>query len=350
MELHTFKFYALGSDCTLQLFAPEKSRAQEAAVAAEREAARIEARYSRYRDNSELSRINAVAQTTGTVSVGAETAGLLDYAFACYRKSDGLFDVTSGLLRRAWNFSSDTLPDDHAISALLPRIGLDKIKRRDPELSFTTPGMELDFGGIGKEYAADRAADQCAAMGIEHGLVDFGGDMRLIGPRPGGEPWRVGIRHPRSPSVPMTTVELMSGALATSGDYGRFMEIGGRRYCHILNARTGWPAHGLLSVSVVANDCLVAGTLATIAMLNGRDGVGWLESLGVCHVFMDERGVVGGTEVSDVRPSCRRTSRVERCSESMTDRARSRTEDLMPTSEPARNRKNRSRPPRGATP
>jgi FAD:protein FMN transferase len=166
------------------------------------------------------------------------------------------------------------------------------------------PDMELDLGGIGKEHAADRAAAQCGAMGVQHGLVDFGGDIRLIGPRPCGEPWRIGIRHPRSSTVPMAVVDLVSGAIATSGDYERFMEVGGQRYCHILDPRTGQPAQGLRSVSVIGDDCLVAGSLATIAMLKGRDGIDWLRTLGVRHVFMDERGVIGGTETSDLTPSC----------------------------------------------
>jgi thiamine biosynthesis lipoprotein len=288
----------------LQLFAPDRTLAQDAAVAVEREAARIEARYSRYRDDSELSRINAIAKTGGSVSVDAETAGLLDYAYACFHKSDGLFDISCGLLRRAWDFSSGMLPDDEAIAALLPRIGLEKIQWYPPALTFTTSDMELDLGGMGKEYAADRAAALCGAMGIEHGLVDFGGDMRLIGPRPCGEPWHIGVRHARRSTVPMATVELLSGAIATSGDYERFMVVGGQRYCHILNPLTGRPAQGLRSVSVIADDCLVAGSLATIAMLKGSDGVDWLSTLGVRHVFMDEHGGIGGTEAIDPMLSC----------------------------------------------
>jgi FAD:protein FMN transferase len=304
LESYTFEFYALGSDCKLQLFAPSRSMAQDAAAAAEREAARIEARYSRYRDDSELSRINAVAKAGGSLSVDSETAGLIDYAYACHRKSGGLFDITSGLLRRAWNFSSDKLPDDETIATLLPRIGLEKVQWHPPTLTFTIPNMELDLGGIGKEYAADRAAALCNTFGIEHGLVDFGGDIRLIGLRPNGELWRIGVRHARSATVPMAIVDLGSGAIATSGDYERFMDVDGERYCHIVNPRTGRPAQGLRSVSVVANDCLVAGSLATTAMLKGRDGIEWLRTLGVRHVFMDEDGVVGGTEATDFMPSC----------------------------------------------
>src|ERR1700739_289491 len=294
MDGHRFEFYALGSDCSLQLITPFRSLAEDAAVAGEREVARIEARYSRYRPDSELSRINDIAAIGGSLVVDAETAGLIEYACACFRKSNGLFDITSGLLRKAWNFRVGALPTEAMIAELLPRIGLNKIGWGNPRLTFGTAAMELDLGGIGKEYAADRAAQIAGAMGIEHGLVNLGGDIRVIGS--GGRPWRIGIRHPRDPDALMIAVELTSGGLATSGDYERFIEVDGRRYRHILNPRTGWPLEGLQSVTVIGDDCLVAGSLATIAMLRGYDGCAWLRSLGVRHVIMDEHGSISGTE------------------------------------------------------
>jgi thiamine biosynthesis lipoprotein len=306
MFMGKFEFFALGSDCALQLFAEGEGQAQEAATASIREVARIEARYSRYLEDSELSRINAIAKSGGTIGIDAETAGLLDYAFACYHKSDGLFDISSGPLRKAWDFSSGRLPSHQAIESLFPRIGLDKVIWNPPYLTFSRADMELDFGGIGKEYAADRAAGICKALGAQYGLVDLGGDIRLIGPRPDGSPWRIGIRHPRRPSTSIATVELTAGGLATSGDYERFLEADGQRYCHILSPRTGWPVQGLSSVSVISEDCLVAGSLATIAMLKGRNGGVWLRDLGVRHLIVNLDGVVTGTEVSvsDSTPLC----------------------------------------------
>jgi FAD:protein FMN transferase len=300
MRSFTTQFFALGSDCAVQLFATDAAIAANAAAAAVDEIGRIEARYSRYRADSEMSRINTVAMAGGTVEVDAETSGLLDYAYACHRMSGGLFDITSGVLRQAWNFSLARLPRDEDIARLLPRIGLEKVRWEKPRLTFQVPGMEVDFGGIGKEYAADRAAGICKAIGIRHGLVDLGGDVCLVGPRPENCPWRIGIRHPRKLSAPMATIEITAGAVATSGDYERFIEIDGRRYCHILDPRTGWPVSGLSSVSVIADECLVAGSLATIAMLKGRDGVAWLRGLGVRYVSMDAEGYLGGRTSSEL--------------------------------------------------
>lgn len=298
-----YEFNALGSDCIFQLFGAGDALAHAASAEAMREVFRIEARYSRYREDSELSRINTVAATGGTIEVDAETGALLDYAYACYRLSGGLFDITSGVLRKVWNFSSGRIPNENAISATLPLIGLDKIKWQSARLTFNTPGMELDFGGIGKEYAADRAAQICRTMGIGHGLIDLGGDVSLIGPRPDGSPWRIGIRDPVLPAQPLTTVNLTSGALATSGDYERCIEVNGQRYCHILNPLTGWPVRGVASASVISDECLIAGTLATIAMLKGADGAEWLRSRGVRHIVVDHNGRIGGTEMVIERAS-----------------------------------------------
>jgi thiamine biosynthesis lipoprotein len=272
------------------------------AAAAESEVSRIEMRYSRYRDDSELTRINKVAATGGSVSIDAETAGLVDYAKACFTKSGGVFDITSGPLRRVWDFSATRLPAQESIDAVLPFIGFDKVTLSNGQLRFHQPGMELDFGGLGKEYAADRAAEVCADLGARHGFIDLGGDIRVVGPQSNGLHWRIGIRHPRSPDKLAAEITLMNGALATSGDYERFVEVDGRRYCHILNPRTGWPAQSISSVTVICDRCLVAGSLSTVAMLKENDAAAWLRNLGVRHIVIDRTGKYCGTEPALVTP------------------------------------------------
>lgn len=297
-SLFSFPFRAMASPCVLHLYGDAAIKAELAAELAMAEVQRIEQRYSRYRPDSELSRINTVAAAGGEVTVDAETAGLISYAYGCFEKSGGLFDITSGLLRRAWDFTSGRLPAPEALQPLLARIGLQQVRWQPPQLVFERPGMELDFGGIGKEYAADQAAAVCRSCGIVNGLVDLGGDMVAIGPHPDGEPWRIGIRHPRLPDTTMAEVVLHNEALASSGDYERCIEIGGKRYCHILDPRTGWPCEGLAAVSVLAPQCLVAGTVATTAMLKGRDGIPWLAATGLRHLTMDDLGVLGGNAMA----------------------------------------------------
>jgi thiamine biosynthesis lipoprotein len=290
------QFYAMASDCAVHLCGETAEDLEPFSAAAEAEVRRIEARYSRYRGDSELARINKVAAIGGVIDIDAETVGLIAYAKACFAKSDGAFDITSGLLRTVWNFSASYLPDQASIDAVLPFIGLDNVALVDSQLHFRSPGMELDFGGLGKEYAADRAAEVCIDLGARHGFVDLGGDIRVIGPQPDGQPWRIGIRHPRDAEKLVAEISLPNGALATSGDYERFIEIDGRRYCHILDPRTGWPVRELSSVTVISDRCLVAGSLSTAAMLKGADGAAWLHELGVRHIAIDVNGKSRGTE------------------------------------------------------
>lgn len=288
----------MGSPCEIQLELPARFEGEDAerlVASALAEVERLEARYSRYRDESFLSQVNRVAGQGGEVEVDPETAGLLDYAATCHAQSEGLFDITSGILRRAWRFKEKRLPEAREIDALLDRVGWSKLVWRSPVLSFPTPGLELDFGGIVKEYAADRVAALLQADGVSHALVNLGGDIRAAGPRSDGSAWQVGIRDPRRPGEMWTSVPLFGGALSTSGDYERCIEIEGRRYGHVLDPRTGWPVRFMASASVVAPLCVVAGSATTIAMLRGEDGPGWLEGLGLPCLWVDVDGRAGGS-------------------------------------------------------
>jgi thiamine biosynthesis lipoprotein len=285
------RFKAMGSPCELRLHG---ARAEAAARAAQAEVARLEAKYSRYRADSLATRINRSAGDAAGVEVDAETAGLLDYAATAWRESGGRFDVTSGILRRAWDFKSGRVPTQREVGALLPLIGWDKLVWRAPRLVLPRAGMEIDFGGYVKEYAADRAAAACRAFGVVHGLVDLGGDLAVIGPQPDGRPWRIGVRDPRAPERALAHLALAGGGVATSGDYERCMIVGGVRYGHVLDPRSGWPVRGLASATVAAEACLAAGTLTTCALLRGAGGGAWLDALGAASVWVDEAGRVGG--------------------------------------------------------
>ena len=243
------------------------------------EARRVETKYSRYRRGNVIDAINMAAGRP--VVVDEETARLLDYAARLYELSDGKFDVTSGVLRRAWRFDgSDRVPTQEAIAALLPLVGWDKVRWRAPEITLL-PGMEVDLGGIGKEYAVDRAAALVQPLSTRC-LLNFGGDLLALGPQAGGAPWRVGIESVTAEATAARHIELRVGALATSGDARRFLLKDGKRYGHILDPKTGWPVEAApRSVTVAAATCTEAGMLATLALLQGTDAEAFLEAQGV---------------------------------------------------------------------
>jgi thiamine biosynthesis lipoprotein len=287
-------FNAMGSPCEIKLYADSRARSRHVARRVIDEVERLEAKYSRYREDSYLSKINQVSQIGGSVTVDPETAGLLDYVATCWQQSNGLFDVTSGILRKVWSFRDQVLPEPSVIQTLLDRIGWHRLIWQSPTISFPEPGLELDLGGAVKEYAVDRIANLCWNAGIRQGLVNLGGDIKVIGPHPDGSPWAIGIRHPRNPSEITKTVYLKSGAMASSGDYERCILLGGRRYGHVLNPKTGWPVSHLASVSVVAEFCVVAGSASTIAMLMEEQGPPWLDAMGILHYWVDVDGLEGG--------------------------------------------------------
>ncbi|GAB4270696.1 MAG: FAD:protein FMN transferase [Methylomicrobium sp.] len=294
MELFHFPFNAMGTECELQFFAASKTLAQNAARYAIEDVRRLESRYSRYRDDSYLSEINRIAQRGGSLEVDDETAALLNYADACYRQSDGLFDITSGILRKIWRKELQQPPDKDTIERLLGQIGWHHVAWNAPTLEFATPGMEIDFGGIVKEYAVDRVAGFCNEQNILHGFVNLGGDLRIFGPRLDGSAWAVGIRHPRQTGL-IRTLYLQRGALASSGDYERCFVLNGIRYGHVLNPKTGWPVNHLAAVSVISDLCVVAGSASTIAMLKEQEGPSWLEALGLPHLWFTVNGESGGS-------------------------------------------------------
>ena len=152
--------------------------------------------------------------------------------------------------------------------------------------------MEIDFGGFGKEYAADRAAALLLERGLRHGYVNLGGDIRVFGPRADGSGWRLGIRHPRQDGAVLATLELAGGALTTSGDYERFIEVDGKRYCHVLDPRNGWPVQHWRSISVVGPTCVAAGSICTIAMLLGHRALEFLDRQQLAYVAVDSSGEV----------------------------------------------------------
>ncbi len=310
MPLQRFRFKAMGCPCALQIHAESAQQARAWAASARGEIERLEQKYSDYRPDSLLARINASAGDPTGVAVDAETASLFDYAATCFAQSEGLFDVTSGILRRAWDFRSGRLPERAQIEALLPRVGWQKVRWADGRIALPIAGMQLDLGGYVKEYAADRVAALLRSQGCAAGLVDLGGDLAIVGPHPDGRPWIVGIRDASHPERAALSVPLASGGVATSGDYERCMVVDGVRYGHILDPRTGWPVASLASVTVFASTCLVAGSASTIAMLQGEGAHAWLDALGLPHARQSHGGEIEYRFATDApAPTAARSTR-----------------------------------------
>ncbi len=250
---------------------------QRVTSAVAEEVLRLEYKYSRYRDNSLLHRINHADGQAVTVDV--ETARLLNYAVTLWRLSEGRFDVSTGALRRAWTFDgSDRLPAQAQIDALLPLVGWDKAEW-DGESLRLRPGMEIDFGGIGKEYAVDRALSIAQSLVNCPVLINGGGDLAASAPPQPGQPWRVGIDSEGLAHAPL--IKLFHGAIATSGDARRYLFRDGVRYSHVLDPRSGWPVQQAPhSVTVLANTCIEAGSHSTLALLRGADAERYLGEQG----------------------------------------------------------------------
>jgi len=262
-------FRAMATPCEVRLETGDEALARAVFEAVETEARRIEQKFSRYRPDSVISRINAAAGTPA--SVDAETAMLLDFSAQCYALSDRLFDITSGVLRRVWKFDgSDRVPSKADVAAVLALVGWKKLRWEKPVITLCA-GMEIDFGGVAKEYAVDRALAMAGQITATPVLINFGGDLRVSGPRQDGSRWKVAIESVDRSGDMEGLVEISHGALTTSGDARRYLFKDGIRYGHILNPKTGWPVEEApRSVTVAAATCLEAGMTSTIAILQGK--------------------------------------------------------------------------------
>ncbi len=299
LEPFRFSFSAMASPCEILICGTQRELAEEAVHKAVAEVKRVESKYSRYLPSSVTSEINASAGSGASVRCDEETIWLLRFLDTLYHQSGGLFDATSGVLRRIWDFSKKEIPSDEKMETVLPLIGWSKVDLSNQSITLPRTGMEIDFGGIGKEYAADIAGQSLIKSGFANGYVNLGGDIRVLGPQPDGKAWAIGIQDPRERHKIIATIPVYSGGLATSGDYEKFFELDGSRYCHILNPMTGMPVKYWRSVSVLSNLAIVAGANSTIAMLKEAGGKDWLEQSGMAFLCIDGEGFCFNSDQGD---------------------------------------------------
>jgi len=275
-------FNAMACSCEVLIQTSDKNLAKQVGLCVSDEVWRIEDKYSRYDRQSICSQINT--SEGRKISIDEETYLLLNFAEQCYQLSDGLFDISSGVLRKVWAFDGlscecQHFPNQDDINNILSFVGWHKVIY--DRHSITLPNkMQIDFGGIGKEYAVDRCILLAKQLTDKPLLVNLGGDLAVTGPREENQPWQVAIENPKSNKPEKKQdmiIAINQGALATSGDAKRFLIKDGIRYGHILNAKTGWPvAEAPRSITTVAPQCIQAGILATLALLQGKDAESFL--------------------------------------------------------------------------
>ena len=272
LPVRKLAFRAMATPCEVQYTAPGgEDQARKFEAAAEGWVRAFEAKYSRFQPGSIVSRINDSAGREW-VPVDPETEGLLSICDTLHFMTRGILDPSALPLIRLWNWKADppVVPGREQIAAALRLVGWTKVRREPGRILLPERGMALDFGGFGKEYAVDMVSILARDHGIRDSLVDFGHDLRASGAPPGRPAWHIGLENPKAPGTSWGSVGLTAKAIASSGDYLRSFTLGGRRYGHILDPRTGWPvSNGCTQATVIADTCLQAGMLSTAAFIAG---------------------------------------------------------------------------------
>ena len=264
---------AMGTEFQIVLSGGHERELERAAHYALDEVERLDAQMSLYDPQSELSWANAHA-ADGPAKVEPGLFRVLDRARSIHDETDGAFDVTVGPLMKCWRFfrGQGAIPPQADIDEALTLVGMGHV-RLDPQektVRFDRPGVTIDLGGIAKGYAVDRAAQLLRESGVTSALIHGGwSTVYALGHTPDGEPWRVGIRHPHDAERRLCAVELTDTALSTSGSYEKSFEVEGVVYSHIMDPRTGWPAQGMLSASIVTPSALDADALSTAFFVMG---------------------------------------------------------------------------------
>ena len=263
----------------------EETASRPAIDKALKEVARIEGVFSVYKADSEVSRINR-SKALEAIPVSDEVLGLIGKSIDCGKKTNGAFDITVKPLVDLWREAGKKkrLPSDGEIAAALNKVGsqhilIDKAKGT---IAFQKEGMALDFGGVAKGYATDRAVAVLKECGVKNALISSGGDMYCLGRKTTKEMWKVGIQHPRDARKVFAVLRLKDKAIDTSGDYEKYFILHGKRYAHIIDPRTGYPiGDNVVSASVVADDAASADMFATALCVLGNDAVNTADSLGI---------------------------------------------------------------------
>lgn len=284
-----------GSYIRIRALGKDSTKVEEAVRQVFMELHRLESLWSSFLEESEVVRLNRLRRLV----VSPLTQELILKALAVGRKTEGAFDITVEPFIRVWGFFDQNyqVPDSSEIKRLLSRVGYWQITKKGDTVVLGD-SVNIDLGGIATGFAVDRAVEMLKALGVREGLVDIGGDIRVLGERV----WRIGVQNPRGEGAypgrsrgVVQVLKLKNQAVATSGDYERFFEKDGRHYCHIIDPRSGYPAAGCVAVTVIAPSALEADAYSTAVFVMGPDkGSEWVkrEGLGAIIFFQREGSLV----------------------------------------------------------
>ncbi len=283
--------------CEISCYTDDREKAIAGIDAAFNEMKRIEKVFNKFDENSEVSKINRLAGSE-KIKVTREMFQLIKDSIYYSRISGGAFDITVAPLMDIWGFvrKHGTIPDKETIDDAIKSVGYKNLELDREELSirFLNKGTKLDFGGIAKGYAIDRAKDILASFGIKNALINLGGNIFALGNPPGEKAWKIGVEDPRSKGSLLRSFELTGQAISTSGNYERFFEMAGKRYSHIMNPLTGEPCQGIISVTIVSDSGESSDALSTAIFVMGEEkGIALSKTIkGVKVLILKEDGKI----------------------------------------------------------
>lgn len=240
---------------------------------------RFDRQLSRTRPTSDVGRINAARGET--VTVHAQTADLIQKSLTYCAASDGLFDITIGAVSELWDFVEGVVPSERAVTEALPHVGWHNVHVKGTEVCLRDPDARIDLGGIAKGYIADALIKELSSHGVTSATVNLGGNVAVLGAKPSGQPWVVGVRDPagQDPNSCVAKVDVTDGSVVTSGLYERTFEVAGRQYWHILDPRTGYPVQTDLASATLCTRRSIDGDGFTkpLFMWGAAEAMQWLE-------------------------------------------------------------------------
>ncbi|WP_093409570.1 FAD:protein FMN transferase [Salegentibacter flavus] len=285
----------MGSRFDITVVANDSTSANKHIDTAVAEISRIEKLISSWDANSQTSEINRNSGVN-PVKVDAELFELIERSIKLSQLTDGAFDITYASMDKIWKFdgSMTLMPSEKEIKASVAKVGFRNIvlDRENKTVFLKLEGMKIGFGAIGKGYAADKAKALLISKGMPAGIINASGDMNTWGKQPNGKEWKVAITNPMDKNKVFALLPVTNGAVVTSGDYEKYVNLQGKRYTHIIDPRTGYPASGIISVTVFAPKAELADALATSVFVMGKEaGLDRINQLpGIECIIIDDRG------------------------------------------------------------